>query len=392
MTKIEWTHCPDGKGGFRKGETLNYQVGCVEKSPACRNCYAANTAHLHAKSIKQHAGLTVVRSNGVHWNGEINRVPKILGYPLRWREPRGVFVGSMTDTFLRVETEDDMRWIAALFGVMAVTEQHTYMLLTKRPANERRWFQWAERSANAGDSSDTALSNKVWRLIGRCAADLVGQEEWTKAIRAAKLRLGGPGVSAWPLPNVWLGVTAEDQQRADENIPELLRCPAAIHYVSYEPACGAVDFTSLPANLEAVDGTSPPWDWFDALTGAGIGLEDDRSAPGLFPKLDWLIAGGESGPKARIHHPAWFRSARDQCLAAGTAYFFKQHGEWGEVASGDDRWTHMVDLDGKAYARGDEMPVGKIASMAFMRKIGKAEAGRELDGETWSQFPEVPQP
>lgn len=135
MTTIEWTHVPDGKGGRKKGETINPQVGCREISPGCKHCYAAKQAHLHAKSIKQHAGLTVVRSNGVHWNGEIRRVPEQLEKVLRWRDHRGIFWGSMTDLFIEAnETDEGLRFIDACLGTMAAGRpEHTHMLLTKRP-------------------------------------------------------------------------------------------------------------------------------------------------------------------------------------------------------------------------------------------------------------------
>lgn len=316
-TKIEWTHVPDGKGGFKRGETWNPQVGCVEVSPACRHCYAASTAHLHAKSIPQHRGLTVVRSNGVHWNGEINRVPGLLEKPLRWREPRGIFVGSMTDTFLRVDTEDDMRWIATLLAVAAACQQHTFMFLTKRPTNARKFFRWLEHHGREA---------KIWRSIqALIAADLQDQlPDDTADSVLAKVRM--PADVPWPLPNVWIGVTAEDQQRADERVPELLQIAAAVRFVSYEPACSGVDWS--------------PW----------------------LPSLDWLIAGGESGPKARAAHPDWFRSARDQCVATGVPFFFKQWGEWGPKQSGTGAGVEPA-------------------------RCGKKLAGRELDGRTWEQFP-----
>jgi len=424
MTKIEWTHVPDGQGGFKKkGETWNPQVGCVEVSPACRHCYAASTAHLHAKTVPQHAGLTVVRSNGVHWNGEINRVPKLLEKPLRWREPRGIFVGSMTDTFLLVDTEEDCEFIAALFGVMAATPQHTYMLLTKRPENAAKWFAWlgaqceeacvdpvewcvqaageALLDADLGDAAELLWDRHGWARDGDYYGGFEAMEHADvprieRRKRKAQRDTDGWDTEAWPLPNVWLGVTAEDQQRADERIPALLGLPAAVRFVSYEPACGPVDFSILPANTRALDGSSPPWDYFDALTGQGVDSQSDVRSERIYPSLDWIIAGGESGHGARPAHPAWVRSARDQCVAAGVSFFFKQWGEW---APHGDGWTHVVFPDGKldtweaAYSETAAEDRGMLEATltdsdgAMIKRVGKATAGRELDGETWSQFP-----
>jgi protein gp37 len=393
MTKIEWTWVPDGKGGFKKGETTNPQVGCVEKSPACRHCYAASTAHLHAKSIVQHRGLTVKRTNGVHWNGEINRVPKILGKPLHWREPRGIFLGSMTDTFLRVDTEEDMQWIAAIYGVAASTLQHTTLLLTKRPKNAERFYAWL------GDDQLSKIYVAAQKLLSDDDVRL--------------LRMG----STWPLPNLWLGVTAEDQQRADENLDVLVRLPAAVRYTSYEPACGPVDLSRWIERIDhcnhcmaefepQVDDRCPEcgregtlistWGEVQAERYRNGERQADRQDGDDGPQLHWVIAGGESGHGARPPHPDWFRSVRDQCTQAGVSFFFKQWGEW--APAGDD-WTHVVFPDGKVNtleeARAETavedrgMLEATIADCdgALIRKLGKAIAGRELDGKTWSEFP-----
>jgi protein gp37 len=177
-----------------------------------------------------------------------------------------------------------------------------------------------------------------------------------------------PGLSAihdesiaWPLSNVWLGVTAEDQRRADERIPILVDLPAAVHYVSYEPACSAIDFT--------------PW----------------------LARLGWLIAGGESGPGASPSHPDWFRSARDQCTEAGVAFFFKQWGEWAPAADVTEDDAEISRFDHREWVgcswsnssrpmwdQWDAMDEGQCVA-----RIGKKTAGRVLDGRTWDGFPAV---
>lgn len=344
-TKIEWTHVPDGNGGRKKGETVNPMVGCSEISPACRNCYAAKIAH--RGMTQHHRGLTVERSNGVHWNGTITRAPDQLEKPLRWRAPRGIFWGSMTDLFHEsvVATEDGRRYLAACMGVMAATTQHTHLLLTKRPGEMRRWFEWLDKSSPLGGQPEFC----------------VGEAETHVDFRDRFV------VSAWPLPNVWAGCTAEDQPWLDRRIGDLLAVPAVVHYLSVEPMTGGP--VTLPPKF----------------------LDLGKQA--------WVISGGESGQSARPSHPRWFRHLRDQCVEAGVPFFFKQWGafaEVGEQANGTtipagDSWTHVVTPSGKSYKRGKDTPLSVYASKstAFVRKMGKAKTGRLLDGVTWDQYPEA---
>jgi len=142
----------------------------------------------------------------------------------------------------------------------------------------------------------------------------------------------------WP-PNVWMGATVENQVAAEQRIPHLLKIPAPVRFLSCEPLCGPVDLGLL--------GTLPK-----SLTGGAYEMGYDH--------IHWVIAGGESGPHAEPSHPDWFRGLRDQCVAAGVPFFFKQWGEWGPTGGGD----------GMAYR-------------------GKGYTGRLLDGYEWKQFPEV---
>lgn len=362
-TSIEWTWVQDGKGGRKKGETWNPQVGCREISPGCRECYAAKQAHRGMS--KQHHGLTVMRTNaagenlGAHWNGQINRVPHLLAQPLKWREPRGIFVCSMSDLFFDVDSDDACRWIAAIFGVMAACPQHTFMVLTKRPENAARWFTWLERESRIECAG-------VARL---CVAAAVLAIERSVPVVRERVRKAAETRIAWPLPNVWVGVTAEDQQRADERVPVLLGLPAAVRFVSYEPALGPVDWTRInwPGRwpVDVLRGGS--WDVDPA---AGFVQHSDM------PTLDWLICGGESGPHARPMHSDWTRSARDQCEAAGVAFFFKQWGEHVRPSQmPEDTWSRL-DASESGLGNTDD-PV----------RVGKAAAGRELDGRTHDAFP-----
>lgn len=251
MTKIQWTD-----------EVWNPVVGCARVSPGCANCYAERVAHRGL--TKHHRGLTVVGNHGPRWTGEARFVPEAQWKPLHWRKPRRVFVNSMSDLF-----HDDITFeqIAAVFGVMAATPHLTYQVLTKRPARMLEFMRW----------------------IGRA--------------------------TEWPLPNVWLGVSVEDQRRADERIPLLLECPAAVRFLSVEPMLEAIDLRRWTNDEHGRRHIGAP---------AGIG---------------WVIVGGESGPGARPCSLGWIRSVVEQCGAAGVPVFVKQlgadvRGPWGNRKNG----------------------------------------------------------
>jgi len=232
-TKIEWAHLPGCKG-----ETWNPIVGCRHVSKGCDNCYAeAAAAGPRLSHLPQYKGLT---KDG-KWSGEWRVVEKELGRPAHWRDPRSVFVCSMSDLFGAPHAEIDR-----VFGAMRAAPKHVFLCLTKRPAQAFAW--WANRRIN----------------------------------------------TLWP-SNVWLGVTAETQDDADWRIPDMLFLPAPIHFVSYEPALERVDFSAYMPVVES-----------------------------LGESLDWIIAGGESGPGARPDSPDWYREVRDRCAAAGVPFFMKQ--------------------------------------------------------------------
>jgi protein gp37 len=256
---------------------------------------------------------------------------KMLLQPLSWREPRMVFVCSMTDLFADFVPDE---WIDRVFAVMAMAPQHTFQVLTKRAERMREWF---------------SLPVKNW-YDGR--AILVDRAS----------RIISPAHEAghyWPLPNCWLGVSAEDQKRADERIPHLLATPSAVRFVSAEPLLGPIDLTNLDhlgtLRRDGIHGISAIW------KNNAIG----RAC------LDWIIVGGESGPNARPMHPAWARSLRDQCAAAGVPFFFKQ---WGE-------WITAKGLPG-------HLPVGHVFDDGYqMIRLGKSRAGRLLDGREHNDMP-----
>lgn len=282
--------------------TWNPVTGCAKVSAGCKHCYALREWPRMAANPKT-----------VYYGREFTDVrchPERLDQPLRWKKPRMIFVNSMSDLFHESVSAE---FIGEVFNVMHKAKQHTFQVLTKRP---ERMLEWISRSAY--------LCND-------------------------------------PLPNVWIGVSVEDQASADERIPLLLQTPAAVRWISAEPLLGAVDVSRF---LEFYSG------------------------PGDAFRLDWVVAGGESGPHARPMHPDWVRSLRDQCKAASAQFMFKQWGEWVP----DDYQTVMpsgatphrcdIAIDGRVF---DHMPAW-IDTVVMMRP-GKKAAGRLLDGRTWDGYP-----
>jgi protein gp37 len=360
-TGIEWTE-----------DTWNPIVGCSIVSPGCTNCYAMKMAgRLEAMgSLPHYAGTTKPSKAGPVWTGKLALAPeRTLLVPLRRRKPTTYFVNSMGDLF-HEDVPD--AWIDRVFAVMALTPQHTYQVLTKRPARMRaylsrhRWHLWA----TIGRSIDARRWENLPDVIGR---------------------------DCTPLPNVWLGVSAEDQARADQRIPDLLATPAAIRFVSAEPLLGPIDFTRIPMPQDEGRACST----LDGHEIAGM----VGNCIGWIPPIDWIIVGGESGKGARAMHPDWARSIRDQCADAGTAFFFKQWGEHlpvGQTLPGHGRVfggtavrpgrmkLHYAGSSGSmehAFAE-HGAPVSAIGNdLTF--QVGKPRAGRLLDGVEHNAMPEA---
>lgn len=267
MTNIEWTD-----------SAWNPIRGCSRVSAGCLNCYAERQAIRQIRS--GYAGLIKRTSHGPAWTGEVRLVPQLLDAPLRWRNPQRIFVNSMSDLFHEKVPDET---IDRVFAIMAMAPQHTFQALTKRP-------------------------DRMLRYLGRSGRRLaVNDAMWPSGSPFNEIR--------WPLPNVWLGVSVEDQAAADERIPLLLEAPAAVRFVSYEPALGPVEFAPH-------------------LTCKGCGTRYRKSLrPGAIDccpdgsdMLDWLIVGGESGQGARPCDVAWIRSAVEQCREASVPVFVKQMG------------------------------------------------------------------
>ncbi len=372
-TGIEWTD-----------STWNPFIGCSRVSEGCRHCYAERLAgRFSAKTEGVYAGTTKTVNGLQVWTGKINRAPEeTLLKPLHWRTPRRIFVNSMSDLFH--ENVPDV-WIDQVFAVMALCPQHVFQVLTKRPERMLAYLDGVRVIPRTG----AGVSPYSRTAIGLMMLGTMTEEQRVAVLEElrALCESGHAGeVVQWPLPNVWLGVSVENQAAADERIPLLLQTPAAVRFISAEPLLGPVDLRVLQHRREFE---------VNALTGDhGV----TRPLAGRSDRhLDWVICGGESGPGARPMHPDWARSLRDQCVAAGVPFFFKQWGEYSPKNRREDLPAHPTMV---CEAKGDVLLTieGKIETLdscggvgdhAVMERIGKKAAGALLDGREWKQFPEV---
>ena len=300
-SKIEWTE-----------QTWNPIVGCSIVSPGCTNCYAmAMAARIDKMTMSSHyEGLTKKVNGKSVWTGKLAIAnDHIFLAPLRRRKPTIYFVNSMGDLFHEGAPDE---WIDQVFAVMALTPWHTYQVLTKRAERMRSYALSAfERLATSeAPFMHPAGKTTICKLF-----------DWS--------------VFRMPLPNVWLGVSAERQQEADERIPHLLQTPAAVRFISAEPLLGPIDLQPyLDLCHAARDGdcyaTSCPQlrDKEPERSGRHCPLDDwDKVGEGETPRrLDWIIVGGESGPGARRFEIEWAQSIVDQCKAASIPCFVKQLG------------------------------------------------------------------
>lgn len=385
-SSIEWTE-----------RTWNPIVGCSVVSPGCTNCYAMRMAARIERmgGAPHYAGLTTKAKAGPVFNGKVALAPEsVLLAPLRRRKPTIWFVNSMGDLFH--ESVPDA-WIDRVFAVMALAPQHTFQVLTKRSARMRAYMleKWQGTPAQTLDfGNGDVLHVPAGGETGRMHQVETACEEFVE-----RLGLADPSKDAlwtedgkckamqwrWPLPNVWLGVSAEDQRRYDEREADLRATPAAVRFFSIEPMLGSIDMR-LPRVHHHPDNRASAA--LDALVGAAL-----AQIGGWLP--DWIIVGGESGPGARPMHPDWARSIRDQCAAAGVPFFFKQWGTWkdgSDFVFGDS--VKAVLTDGRVlsadrdslYAADRDDPVMR-KNPTLMRCVGKKAAGRLLDGVEHNAMP-----
>ncbi|CAI6087204.1 phage Gp37/Gp68 family protein [Cohnella sp. JJ-181] len=322
--KSEWTEA-----------TWNPLRGCSKVSDGCRNCYAETVANRYSGPGMPYEG-TITDGR---WNGIIRLVPDALIKPVRWRRPRRIFVNSMSDLF---HPEVPQAYIDKVFAVIALAPQHTFQILTKRPERMLHYLQGLEKRG-------------AHQLLADAAEAVTGDED-AGIFVANRISAGASSKPGWPLKNVWLGVSVENQKAADVRMPLLLETPAAVRWLSCEPLLGEVDLFKA-----------------GGLQGGAVG-ETEFDAHGL---VDWVVVGGESGHKARPMIPDWARSLRDQCQAAGVPFLFKQWGEW--------RQTHDLCAGQPGYIGKQWFTWDPDTSMC---RVGRAAAGRELDGRIWDEYPD----
>lgn len=306
LSNIEWTTY-----------TFNPWRGCTKVSDGCKNCYAETLSKRNPKVLGE-------------WGPNGTRVVAIESYwkqPLRWNEEakavgerRRVFCASLADVF-----EDRPELHAPrerLFELIDSTPDLDWLLLTKRPQNIK----------------------KLWPSFGWYD----DQFRW---------------------PNIWIGTSVENQEQANKRIPELLKVPAAIRFLSCEPLLGRVELSNLSG-----------WETRDAVKWLGKPILTPPGGDGIH----WVIVGGESGSGARPLHPFWALSLRDQCNAAGVNFFFKQ---WGEFVCA--RQVPLEIMNDVASCPGAVLHNIERGSQTVVYRAGKKAAGRLLDGREWNEVPEV---
>lgn len=327
-TGIEWADATLNPIRARNRETGQVGFHCEHATPGCEHCYAEGI------NKRLGTGLAFTRQNrdrvALYFDAAIAE------RPFGWRRPRSIFWNSMTDGAAEfVEPE----WVQKIAAVAALTPRHRHIFLTKR----------GDRLLDLFGSDDM-----IDRVAHLCEVARKVDGTWNGLGPLGHLE---PGARWWPLPNLFLGVSVEDQRRAHERRAGLAALADAgwATFVSYEPALGPVDWSG--------------WEF-----------------------LRWLIAGGESGPHARWCDPAWIRLARDFCGTSGIPFFFKQWGEWFPaemIRTGDDGEVWRRDPDGEERWSIEECSLGLAAGAdpVVYDKLGKKAAGRLLDGREWSEVP-----
>lgn len=321
-TGIEWADA-----------TVNVWTGCTKVSPACKHCYAETDrsvlslgARVRGKGLPMW-GVNGYRYETVNWERELWRLNRnarenrqfveagnLVDVPVSHDRPR-VFINSLSDVF-----ED-------FTGDVYRLEDGKPVVVSQSLDNVRaRFFRVAEECTELDILLLTKRPENILRMVPHMS--------WHGTNDFARTHCRVP-------PHVWIGTTVEDQDHADKRIPELLKVPAKVRFLSVEPLLGLVDLAQT---------------------------YDVAPDNGGFRAISWVIVGGESGNGARPMHPDWVCSIRDQCVAAGVPYFFKQWGEFGPRVVGSDReestYTHVE-----------------------MRQVGKKNAGRLLDGREWNEVP-----
>jgi protein gp37 len=346
-TKIEWAD-----------HTFNPWIGCTKVSPGCDNCYAEKLATARL---------------GVAWGPHAERrlaAESTLKLPYRWnraaqrtgQRPR-VFCASLADVF---DNAVNPAWLLVLLDIIRETPNLDWLLLTKRPQLITRRLEEAiaygienaDRGPAHWETGPAVLFTRAW-LAGQAPAQ------------------------------VWLGTTVENQAEADRRIPHLLAVPARVRFLSCEPLLGPVDLGWLPypASWPRCD-CEQHHPRVDALAGTIMCKGCCEGPEAVDARIDWVIAGGESGPGARPAHPDWFRGLRDQCEAAVVPFFFKQWGDW---IADDQRDSLGRRISDAWVGGGDDGREGlhwwAADGPEYSIRIPKKAAGALLDGREHREVP-----
>lgn len=305
--------------------TVNFWWGCEKVSPACTHCYAELLAKLFSR------GKATWGKTGARWirYNAFGEALKLEGVSKKAGGGQRIFVNSMSDTF------EDNPLLENQCGAMLLYLKGlpvaNWLLLTKRPENVMR------------------MMPEIWR-------------------------------TNWPA-HIWIGTTVENQEMADKRIPELLKIPAKVRFLSCEPLLGPLDLSSFLSPLH--------WEYQVSEDECEHRSDCPCGGTGQMPlEIHWVICGGESGHHARPMNPSWAFSLRDQCNAADVPFFFKQVGEW--VSSADPAYGKVkgkiahIRSDGSFW---DNPPQDEDADALTVVKVGKKAAGRELGGREWNEFP-----
>ena len=325
-SKIEWTT-----------HTFNPWIGCTQVSPGCVNCYAETQDKFRKWTPDGWGkGKPRRRTEPGNWNkvrkwnhDALEDVDDALhdwsDDPVKLPPRPRVFCASLADW---LDEEVPTEWLADLLVLIHETPALDWLLLSKRPEN---WHPRMEQAIlHLSDKREDKTAQEV--------------KDWLMAWVTEKK----------PPHNVWIGTTVEDQLRHHRRMPVFMKIPAVVRFLSCEPLLGPVKL------------------WPECFR-----LKEGKAL--------WVICGGESGPDARPMHPEWARSLRDQCQVAGVPFLFKQWGEWAPQFDADGQPLTYV-IRGKEHTFPD-MPEGEEDPFSAVIKVGKAAAGRLLDGRTWDEFP-----
>lgn len=350
-THISWTDA-----------TWNPITGCMIKSPGCEGCYAMTLAGTRLRQHPSRSGLTRMVKGRPIWTGDVRFNPQWLDQPLRWRDPRDIFVVAHGDLFYEKVPDE---WIDMVFAVMATSTQHRFQVLTKRPDRALAYLrrleagsvgaveryiasEWYRTGALARASLDPPMSEptpptaQVRHLYDLAVPQMVSQGIRRDPNYSTGCNIGERHWQKWPLHNVLIGVSVERQKEADERREQLADIAALgwRTWVSYEPALRSVDWSG--------------WEF-----------------------IRWMVSGGESGTNARPSHPDWHRAARDFCVARDISYHFKQWGEWVPESQ------TSIDL---AMHNFRELTIGAPTRDGCVFCVGKKAAGATLDGREWREM------